>query len=130
MEAVSRGAREAGGHVIGVTAEVFKSAANAWVVEEIRVQTWQERLFKLVELGAGYVVLPGGTGTLVELAVVWEWLNKGFLHAKPLVIFGDFWLPVTSAIPASELHSNPILKAAIPEEAVSLLLHYIGNPKR
>jgi hypothetical protein len=130
MEAVSRGARESGGHVIGVTAEVFKSAANAWVEEEIRVKTWQERLLKLVELGAGYVVLPGGTGTLVELAVVWEWLNKGFLRVKPLVILGDFWLPVVNAIPVSELQSNPILKAATPEEAVSLLLHYIANPRR
>jgi hypothetical protein len=129
MEAVSRGAREADGHVIGVTAEVFKSAANAWVVEEIRAQTWQERLFKLVELGAGYVVLPGGTGTLVELAVVWEWLNKGFLPAKPLVILGDFWLPVTNAIPASELPSNPILRAASPEEAVALLLHHLGTQR-
>ncbi|MCI0404087.1 MAG: LOG family protein [Acidobacteria bacterium] len=129
MEGVSRGAREAGGHVIGVTAEVFQSQASAWVVEEIRVKTWQERLFELVELGAGYIVLPGGTGTLVDLSVVWEWINKGFLPVKPLVILGDFWLPVVNAIPASELHSNPIQRASTPEEAVSLLLHYVGGPK-
>ena len=124
MEAVSRGARDAGGNVIGVTAEVFRSAANAWVEEETRVNTWQERLFKLVELGEGYIVLPGGTGTLVELAVVWEWLNKGFLRVKPFVILGDFWLPVVNAIPASELHSNPILRAASPDEAVCLLVQH------
>ncbi len=129
MEAASRGAKEAGGHVVGVTAEVFRSSANAWVEEEIRVKTWQKRLFKLVELGAGYAVLPGGTGTLVELAVVWEWLNKGFLRVKPFVILGDFWLPVVNAIPASELHSNPILRAASPDDAVALLLHHLGNPK-
>ncbi len=121
MEGVSRGANEARGHVIGVTAEAFRSAANTWVSEEIRVKTWQERLFKLVELGAGYVVLPGGTGTLVELSVVWEWINKGFLRVKPLVILGDFWLPVVRVIPASELRLNPILRAATPEEAVSRL---------
>ncbi len=136
MEAVSRGVRDAGGHVIGVTAEVFRSAANAWVEEEIRVKTWQERLFKLVELGAGYVVLPGGTGTLVELAVVWEWLNKGFLRVKPFVILGDFWLPVVNAIPASELHparpaggSNPILRAASPDEAVARLAQALGSAR-
>lgn len=127
MEAVSRGAREAGGHVIGVTAEAFRSAANEWVVEEIRVKSWQDRLLKLVELGAGYVVLPGGTGTLVELAVVWEWINKGFLAAKPVVVLGDFWLPVINAIPASELHSNAILHAATPAEAVELLLPYAAK---
>ncbi len=121
MEGVSRGAREAGGRVIGVTAAVVRSPANPWVEEEIRVETWQERLFKLIELGAGYVVLPGGTGTLVELAVVWEWINKGFLREKGVVILGDYWQPVVNAIPAAELRSNPILRAATPEEAAALL---------
>ncbi len=127
MEALSRGAREAGGKTLGVTAAVFNAAANAWVEEEIRVATWQERLLKLVELGAGYVVLPGGTGTLVELAVVWEWINKGFLPAKSIVILGDFWQPVVQTIPSSELRSNPILVAATPEEAVALLAQRIGK---
>jgi len=130
MEAVSRGAREAGGKVIGVTAEVFPSPANAWVNEEIRVPTWQDRLFKLVELGAGYVVLPGGTGTLVELAVVWEWINKRFLPVKPLIILGEFWVPVVSAIPGAELQANPIVQARNVEEVVALLLHHIGDPHR
>jgi hypothetical protein len=130
MEAVSRGAREASGKVIGVTAEVFRSPANAWVEEEIRVPSWQDRLFKLVELGAGYVVLPGGTGTLVELAVVWEWINKGLLRVKPLVILGEFWLPVVTAIPAAEMHANPIRTARSVEEAVTLLIDSLGAPRQ
>jgi len=130
MEAVSRGAREANGHVLGVTAEAFASRANQWVEEEIRVKTWQERLFKLIELGAGYVVLPGGTGTLVELAVVWEWINKGFLKQKPVVVLGDYWQPVVQTIPASELAANPIERAARAEEVVSLLLGFVGNPRK
>jgi len=127
MEGVSRGAREAGGKTIGVTAAVFRSQANAWVEEEIRVATWQERLLKLVELGAGYVVLPGGTGTLVELAVAWEWINKGFLAERPLVVLGDFWLPVVEAIPSAELRLNPILRAATIEEAVAHLRQRLGE---
>lgn len=130
MEGVSRGAKEAGGTTLGVTAEVFRSPANAWVEEEIRVKTWHERLLKLVELGAGYVVLPGGTGTLVELSVVWESLNKGFLRAKPLVLLGEFWLPVVEAIPAAELRGNLILRAKSVEEAVALLRHHLGEPRR
>lgn len=129
MEGVSRGAREAGGKTLGVTAEVFRSAANAWVEEEIRVKAWHDRLLKLVELGAGYVVLPGGTGTLVELAVVWEWISKRFLPVKPLILLGEFWLPVVNAIPATELNSNPILRARTVEEAVALLLRHLGNPR-
>jgi hypothetical protein len=127
MEAVSRGAREAGGHVIGVTAEAYATPANAWVEEEIRVKSWQDRLFKLIELGASYVVLPGGTGTLVELAIVWEWINKGFLRAKPVLILGDFWQGVIESIPAAEVRANPVRRAAGVEEAVSLLLQFAAD---
>jgi len=130
MEGTGRGAREVGGHVLGVTAEVFRSRANEWVTKEIRVATWQDRLFKLIELGAGYVVLPGGTGTLVELAVVWEWTNKGFFAEKPVVILGNQWLPVLTAIPASELRANPIHRAATPDEAVAQLIHLLGDPRK
>jgi uncharacterized protein (TIGR00725 family) len=71
MEAVSRGASESGGRVLAVTSTFFRSRTNRWVEEETRVATWQERLFELVRLGDGYVACKGGTGTLVELAVVW-----------------------------------------------------------
>ena len=128
MEATARGAREAGGTTIGVTAETFRSKANPWIEKEIHVQDWQARLFKLIELGAGYVALPGGTGTLVELSVVWEWINKGFIDSRPLVILGDYWLPVVNAIPQAELHSNPILRAATPDEAALLLVRHLGDP--
>ena len=49
------------------------------------MKTWQDRLFELIQLGHGYVACPGGTGTLVELAVVWEMLNKGVMTGKPFV---------------------------------------------
>lgn len=139
MEGVSRGAREArlpdgqaGGRVIGVTCDEFDTPANPWVGEEIRVPTWGERLFKLVELGAGYVALPGGTGTLVEIAVVWERISKGFLAPRPLILLGEFWLPVVRALPARELSANPIQQAADVGSAVALLrvtLGQLGTPR-
>ena len=67
MEAVSRGAKEAGGRTIAVTSTFFRTKANAWVDEEHAASTWQERLFELVRFGEGYVACKGGTGTLVEL---------------------------------------------------------------
>jgi uncharacterized protein (TIGR00730 family) len=98
MEAVSRGAREAGGRVIAVTATFFRTRANRWVEEETRVATWQERLFELVRLGDGYVACKGGTGTLVELAVVWEMLNKRAMDHRPFVVLGDFWQPILNRV--------------------------------
>lgn len=108
MEAVSRGAKEAGGRTIGVTAEFFAAHANRWVDQEIRVKTWQERLFALIERGAGYVACKGGTGTLVELAVVWEMLNKRVMREKPFVVLGEFWTPILERVREVETgHASP-----------------------
>ena len=98
MEAVSRGAGEAGGRVLAVTSTFFRSRANRWVQEETRVDTWQDRLFELVRLGDGFVACKGGTGTLVELAVVWEMLNKKAMEARPFVVLGDFWQPILERV--------------------------------
>jgi len=95
MQASAKGAAEAGGTVIGVTCSAFKSLANEHITREIRTCSLDERLNMLVKLGRAYVVLPGGTGTLLELAMVWELKNKGFLDAgKPIVLAGEFWRPL------------------------------------
>jgi uncharacterized protein (TIGR00725 family) len=130
MEGVSRGAKEAGGRTLAVTAKFFRARANRWVDEEIRVNTWQERLFELIQCGVGYVVCRGGTGTLVELAVVWEMLNKGAMARKPLVVLGNFWQPVIERVREVELghksrwgeQSEPLIGfAGSAEEAATYL---------
>ena len=98
MEAVSRGARESGGRVRAVTSTFFRARTNRWVEEETSVSTWQDRLFELVRLGDGYVACKGGTGTLVELAVVWEMLNKRAMEPKPFVVLGAFWQPILERV--------------------------------
>jgi uncharacterized protein (TIGR00730 family) len=131
MEAVSRGAKEAGGRTLAVTAKSFSSRANRWVDEEIRVDTWQERLFELIALGNGYIACPGGTGTLVELAVVWEMLNKRVMRPKPMIILGKFWQPVIECVREIETghdsrwgeHDGGMIYAAgTPTDAVDFLL--------
>jgi uncharacterized protein (TIGR00725 family) len=108
MEAASRGAKENGGKTYGVTAEFFKPKANAWVDTEIRMKTWQERLFELVRVADGFVACKGGTGTLVELAVVWEMLNKSVISGKPMVVLGEFWSPILERVREVEVgHPGP-----------------------
>lgn len=87
MEASARGAKEGRGRTIGVTTKDFGGPANRWIDREIRVKKWSERLFKLIALGDAYVIFDGGTGTLAELFVVWEMLNKKFIE-KPVIILG------------------------------------------
>ncbi len=101
MEAASRGASEAGGHVIGVLAQSMTRKTNQWVEQKIIVNDWEERLQKLIQIGGGYVALNGGTGTLVELAVAWEMMVKRIIPCRPLIALGDFWQPVVERITQS-----------------------------
>ena len=98
MEAVSRGANEAGGHVIGVTCEEIEAwrptRANAWVVEEIRKKTLMERLHTLIHESDATLALPGGPGTLAEISVMWNLMIVESLHRRPLILIGDGWQSV------------------------------------
>src|SRR5947208_12982648 len=77
MEACSQGAREAGGHVIGVTVELFekRGPANRWVIERVHTPNLYDRLQYLVTNASGFVVLPGSIGTLTELFLAWTLLS-------------------------------------------------------
>jgi len=95
MEAVSRGAHEAGGHVIGVTCddiEAWRSVKpNPWVKEERRKKTLIERLRVLVEECDAALVLPGGAGTLTEVALMWNLMIVESRHRSPLILIGSGW---------------------------------------
>jgi uncharacterized protein (TIGR00730 family) len=131
MEAVSRGAKEAGGKTYGVTAEFFGAAkANEWVDVEVRVKTWQDRLFEIIRLGDGFVACKGGTGTFAELAVAWEMMNKSVMPPKPFVALGEFWRPILDCVravetgqenPWAEVQAQNLKTAATAEEAVEIL---------
>ena len=123
MEAVSRGAKEAGGRTIAITSTFFRTRANQWVDEEHAASTWQERLFELIRFGEGYVACKGGTGTLVELAVVWEMLNKGVMASKPFVTLGDFWGPIIERVREVEINHDSRWG-----EAKGRLVHSAKNP--
>jgi hypothetical protein len=98
MEAVSRGAAEAGGHVIGVTCEEIEKwravGANRWVKEERRKKTLIERLQVLVEECDAAIALPGGPGTLTEISLLWNLMIVESLPRIPLILVGDGWQSV------------------------------------
>jgi uncharacterized protein (TIGR00730 family) len=127
MEGVSRGAKEGGGKTYGVTAEFFKRKANDWVDTEVRMETWDERLFELIRLADGFAVCKGGTGTLVELAVVWEMLNKSVIAGKPIVVVGDFWQPILDRVREVEQGPRPSTEDRVWSEANRNLIYSAAN---
>jgi len=96
MEAASKGAVEGGGQTIGVTVDLWERSVNSYITKEVKCNTLLERIHKLIELGDGYAVLQGGTGTLLELAAVWEYVNKGLLNLKPVACHSTMWKKIIS----------------------------------
>lgn len=134
MEAVSRGAAEAGGHVIGVGAqriEQFRPGGlNAWVMEEVYYDTLQERVLHLVRHNDGMIVLPGGIGTLSELALAWSFLQVGEIGERPLVLLGGIWQETMAAFIRSDFvrppHAALLYYADDPGEAVAFVREKVG----
>ncbi|MFC1737913.1 LOG family protein [Planctomycetota bacterium] len=125
MLAAAKGAAMAGGNVIAVTCSAFgKAKANEYSTREIVASSLDERLDTLMKLGNGYVVLPGSTGTLLELAKVWEFKNKGFLEKQKLIILvGDFWKSLIDLIGSEDASSKRFVQfAADPDEVKERLL--------
>ena len=127
MEGASRGAKEAGGATYGVTAEFFRRSANEWIDTEVRMKTWEERLFELIRLADGFAVCKGGTGTLVELAVVWEMLNKSVMPSKPIAVIGDFWRPILDRVREVEQGAQSSSQGRVWGEANRNLVHSAGS---
>ncbi len=98
MEAASRGAAEAGGHVIGVTCLQIENwrgiRANQWVAEEWKKESLIERLEGLILGCDAALALPGGPGTLTEISLMWNMMIVGALERRLLILIGEGWRAV------------------------------------
>jgi uncharacterized protein (TIGR00725 family) len=106
MEAASKGAFDNGGLVYGVTIELWKSEPNPYLTIEVREQILFERITKLIELGDAYVILQGGTGTLLEFAAVWEYANKNLQQPKPIICHSQMWEEIVDVMNKQMLLEN------------------------
>jgi uncharacterized protein (TIGR00730 family) len=135
MEAVSRGVNESGGRVIGVTCDQIEAwrpvSPNPWVQDQMRFATLQERLYALIENCDAALALPGGIGTLAEVAVMWSQLQTRSISTRPLILIGSGWRSVYNQlinqfegyIPPE--HRQFITFAAGVQEAFNMLVSYI-----
>ncbi len=99
MEAVSRGAKEAGGYTRGITMTIFDpTPANPWLDEEEKVLNFFIRLERLIYTADAYVVLRGGIGTLTEVGLTWSLIQTNCIERKPFVFIGDAWAKLFEAL--------------------------------
>ncbi len=135
MAAASQGASEAGGHVIGVTSAQIESfrpmPANRWVKEEVKCESLRERLMYLVDNSHGFIVMPGGIGTLSEMALAWSFVQVGELSTRPIVLVGGLWQRTLAAFIDKDYiqpeHQKLIVTAPTASEAVKKVVEYLGE---
>ena len=98
MNSVSKGATENGAEAVGITVNGWGAVPSKYLTREIKCADLNERLQKLISYGDGYVILQGGTGTLLEFAFVWELINKKLLPMKPVATHSVMWRRITGII--------------------------------
>jgi uncharacterized protein (TIGR00725 family) len=95
MAAVSQGAAEAGGHVIGIgSARIERyrqDGLNGWVKEAHSYESLNERLLHLVTHNDGMIALPGGIGTISEVTLAWSLLQVSEIEPRPFALLGAIW---------------------------------------
>ncbi len=96
MGAVADGALAAGGHVIGVIPRALMDRELGHTgIQDLRiVADMHERKMMMADLADGFIAMPGGWGTIEELAEMLTWLQLG-IHAKPigLLNLGGYYDP-------------------------------------
>jgi hypothetical protein len=144
MAAASRGAHEAGGHVIGVTVDLFEARGpvNPWVHERVHTPDLFERLRHLVHAADGFVAVAGSIGTLTEVLLTWTLVSVEGRGRAPIVLMGPQWHGWLEAHRGPEFvpgHLHGLVEVAdTPEQAAERLARGIerlragrlGSPER
>jgi len=134
MEASARGAHEAGGTARGVTTRAFagmRPGPNPYIDIELCEDDLFSRTRRLISDAAGFVVLPGGVGTLAELAFLWALNKAGLLGPRPVILLGEIWPELFAELRRLDLIGERELAASIvapdPREAVRILRDRLGR---
>ena len=96
MEAVNRGASEAGGLSVGLGIELpFEQSLNAWVDLGLNFRYFFARKTMFVKYAQAFVILPGGFGTLDELFEALTLVQTRKVNQFPVVLMGTaYWQPL------------------------------------
>lgn len=132
MEAVSKGAFEAGGRTVGVCIELpHEEKPNPYLTHTISFRYFFVRKVMFVKYSRAFVILPGGFGTLDELFEALTLVQTRRVPAAPVILAGDdgFWDGLLGWLSGSLMRRGKISpedltliqRADTPEEVVALL---------
>lgn len=124
MEAANRGAKEAGGLSVGLNIQLpNEQAANPYVDIQQQFRHFFVRKVMLVKYSYGFVVAPGGFGTMDETFETATLIQTGKIRNFPLSILGRrYWTPLLEFV-----HHNMVKQGTIDPEDVNLL-HVTDSP--
>jgi len=115
MEAVNRGASEAGGISVGLGIELpFEQRLNDWVDVGLNFRYFFARKTMFVKYAQAFVILPGGFGTLDELFEALTLVQTRKVTRFPVILFGtDYWAGLiawirTTLIPAGKVNPTDL----------------------
>jgi uncharacterized protein (TIGR00725 family) len=135
MEAVSKGAAEAGGHVIGVTAPTLfpgRSGANPYVQELIEASSLANRIDIMMQRSDATIALPGSIGTAAELLISWNTnhiLRRRGDIPRHNVAVGPGWKTVARIlVEVIGANEDDVYWAETVEEGVRWVLSSLENP--
>jgi uncharacterized protein (TIGR00730 family) len=131
MEAANRGAVEAGGRSIGCNIELpFEQGMNAYVRTAVNFRYFFVRKTMFVKYAEGFIIFPGGFGTMDELFEALTLIQTGKVRNFPVVLFGsEYWKGLLDWLTGTMLDKGKIHTADLdllivtdsPEEAVSVI---------
>ena len=75
----------------GLTIAIPYEKANPYLDSVTAHRTFFSRLHHFVRMSQAFVIFPGGIGTALELMMVWQLLQVGFMTERPVVLVGDIW---------------------------------------
>lgn len=115
MEAANKGAAAAGGTSVGLGIELpFETGLNEHVDLGVNFRYFFVRKTMFVKYAEGFVVLPGGMGTLDELFEAVTLIQTGKVTNFPIVLLGrDFWSPLLGWITDTLLSEGMISPADV-----------------
>ncbi len=137
MGAFSRGALNAGGHVTGIIPHFLESleVGNGDIQKLLIVESMHERKATMYKDSAGFVVLPGGLGTLDEMMEVMTWKQLGLLQAPVFALdIAGYWQPLLGMMEHAEsqgfIHNRGIIDFHVgsdPDHLVDLIDRHLGK---